>query len=84
MIEMSPEVASAIGEAVRALQEYCEELAKTVEEIRRKEELFGRPIPPKRTPAAGLSPPQRRYWINYRARDKLPAKPVRTSAIGGK
>ena len=67
-----------------SMQKTIEELQKLATEARREAEADRRIRPPKRTAAAGLSPPQRKYWINYRARDKLPAKGLKTSAIGRK
>ena len=64
-----------------SMQKTFEDIQKLAAEARREEEAERRTRPPKRTAAAGLSPPQRKYWINYRARDKLPAKGLKTSAI---
>lgn len=40
-----------------------------------------RPIPPRRAVARGLSPVQCRYWVNYKARDKLPRTARKTPAM---
>lgn len=40
-----------------------------------------RQIPPRRTSSRARSPAVRRWWINYKARDKLPCKSLKS---GGK
>lgn len=40
-----------------------------------------RPIPPRRAVARSLSPVQCRYWVNYKARDKLPRTARKTPAM---
>ena len=61
-----------IADAIKALQE----LAGTVERVRLLREPF--PKPPRRALARGLSPVQARYWVNYKARDKLPRRSRKT------
>lgn len=79
--ESAREIARAIenmilyGENVAtSMQKAFEELREYGEDARREADADRRDRPPKRVQALGLSPPQRKYWINYKPRNRLPAK----------
>lgn len=69
------------GSSIQSMQEAFEEIRKCSVDAQRKAETERRGKPPKHVPALGLSPPQTKYWINYKARDRLPAKGMKTPAI---
>lgn len=79
------EVIEAFTELQRIAREAAEALQQIVESAKRdmeKQPLFReRKIPPRRAVSRACSPFLRRYWINYRARDKLPCISLKS---GGK
>ena len=73
----------AILDAANAAIAQAEEFAKLAEEDYRHLLRDPFPKPPRRTPARGLSPAQCRYWVNYKARDKLPRRNRKTPVRKG-
>lgn len=77
------ELAKAMKKAVETLQKFCgvtdeaegQALAIQPPIIRKKQ------IPPRSTVSRARSPAVRRWWINYKARDKLPRNSLES---GGK
>lgn len=68
-----------LEKGMRALEEYAAEF-----KTEPRPDIFREwPRPARRAHARGLSPPLRRYWVNYKARDRLPHA-ARKSATGGK
>ena len=57
-----------------SLREAFEELRKLAVDLRHKEAAGRSRKPPRRVPSPALSPPQRKYWINYKPRNRLPVK----------
>ncbi|MBQ8136574.1 MAG: hypothetical protein IJ174_03990 [Clostridia bacterium] len=80
----------ALIEEFRKLEEQCEEARRDFDEFiymmngkydKRQPYLQGWPRAPRRAVARGLSPVQCRYWVNYKARDKLPRTARKTPAM---
>lgn len=67
-------------EQVQELEEFYENLVKETYSIPRYEPF---PKPPRRMAAKGLAPPQRPWWVNYKARDKLRPMGRKLAANGG-
>ena len=55
-----------------SMQAAFEELRKLAVDLRHKEAAGRSRKPPRRVPSPALSPPQRKYWINYKPRNRLP------------
>ena len=71
----------ALIQQFRDFMGMCEEAKRDMDEFiesskgkydKRQPYLHGWPRAPRRAVARGLSPVQCRYWVNYKARDKLP------------
>lgn len=80
----------ALLEEFRKFAEQCEEAQRDFDEFidmmkgkydKRQPYLQGWPRAPRRAVARGLSPVQCRYWVNYKARDKLPRTARKTPAM---
>lgn len=76
-------LATLIQEAAEAMTRNEEEFEKLAEEDYRNLLREPFPKPPRRAPARGLSPVQCRYWVNYKARDKLPRRSRKTPVRKG-
>ena len=79
----------ALLQEFRKFLESCEAARRDMDEFidslkgkydKRQPYLQGWPRAPRRAVARSLSPVQCRYWINYRARDKLPCKARKSPA----
>lgn len=71
LFRIAKETAEAIQEMVESVKEDAEK------EISERRKFMGI-IPPRRSNSRARSPCVNRYWINYKARDKLVSKRLKT------
>lgn len=79
------DISEALAELTRITREAEEAIRKMVESVKEDAEKeiserrkFMGIIPPRRSNSRARSPCVNRYWINYKARDKLVSKRLKT------
>lgn len=76
--------AEAVRKLIELVQEAVERIENIVKDIRcERLDKQPFPIPPRRILACGLARPQRIWWVNYKARDKLRPNGLKLANRGG-
>ena len=83
---MTEDVIEAFTALMQAVKEAAERMQEMIEAVKREAEKQPiqreRLIPPRHSNSRVRSPFLRRYWINYRARDKLASNSLKSGGKG--